>query len=143
METGVSYTDLVENPTERFVPLRRELGVSTFGMNQMVLHPGERGRIHSHIRQEEVFLVLEGTLTLIIDGDPVDLPKGRLVRVAPQVRRQLVNRGPGRLMLLALGGAVEHDGRDGQAFVDWTDTTVYAPQDIPAPEPLPADELRT
>jgi hypothetical protein len=31
---------------ERFVPLRRALGVSSFGINQLTLLSGQRGRIH-------------------------------------------------------------------------------------------------
>jgi mannose-6-phosphate isomerase-like protein (cupin superfamily) len=143
METGVSYTDLQPNPDQRFVPLRRELGLSTFGLNQIVLQPGERGRIHAHERQEEVYVVLEGTLTLIVEGEPVDLPHGRLARVAPEVRRQLVNLGPSRVVIIAAGGASPHEGRDGKSYRDWSDTVATPPQELPLPENLPADQLRT
>jgi uncharacterized cupin superfamily protein len=143
MESGVSFTDLEPDTSERFVGLRRALGVSTFGLNQMVLLPGQRGRIHAHRRQEEVFLVLEGRLSLVLEGDEHDLPVGRLVRIAPDVRRQLVNRGPERLVLLAMGGAQPHEGRDGIAWRDWSDPESGAPADIPLPDDLPAAELRT
>jgi uncharacterized cupin superfamily protein len=143
METGLSFTDLQPDTTERFVPLRRALGVTTFGLNQLVLQPGERGRIHAHKRQEEVFIVLEGTLTLFVDGTPTDVPAGRVVRVGPEVRRQMANLGPGRTMLIALGGALPHDGRDGIAFADWDDTAGSSPQEIPLPDNIPAEQLRT
>lgn len=143
MESGVSYTDLQPDSGDRFVGLRRALGVSTFGMNQIVLQPGERGRIHAHARQEEVYIILEGTLTLLVDGEPVDLPTGRVARVAPEVRRQLANFGPGRVVLIALGGALPHDGRDGLAYRDWDDPEPASPQEIPAPEDIPADQLRS
>ena len=142
METGLSFTDLQPDSTERFVALRRALGVTTFGLNQIVLQPGERGRIHAHERQEEVFIVLEGTLTLLVDGAPTDVPVGRAVRVAPEIRRQIANLGPGRTVLIALGGAVPHDGRDGIAFADWDDTAGSPPQEIPLPENIPAEHLR-
>ena len=58
---------------DRFLPLRRQLGVTSFGMNQIVLQPGQRGRIHRHERQEEVYLVLEGRLTLVIESEPTEL----------------------------------------------------------------------
>jgi mannose-6-phosphate isomerase-like protein (cupin superfamily) len=143
METGLSFTDLHPDTTERFVALRRELGVTTFGLNQIVLQPGERGRIHAHERQEEVFIVLEGTLTLYVERTPTDVPAGRVVRVAPDVRRQMANLGPGRTVLIAIGGALPHDGRDGIAFADWADTAGTAPQEVPLPENIPADQLRT
>lgn len=142
MEDGVSSTRLDLDSPERFVSLRRALGVSSFGINLMLLQPGQRGRIHRHERQEEVFLVMEGTLTLAVDGIEQDLAAGELVRVAPEVRRQLINRGPGRLAIVALGGAGVHEGRDGVAYASWDDSVGGAPQDIPAPSDLPADEIR-
>lgn len=143
METGISFTDLAASADDRFVPLRRQLGVTSMGLNQIVLAPGERGRIHAHERQEEVFLVLEGVLTLVVEGEEHDMPQGRLARVAPDVRRQLVNRGPGRVVILALGGAGAHEGRDGLAYRDWDDTDPAPPQEVPLPADLPPGELRT
>jgi mannose-6-phosphate isomerase-like protein (cupin superfamily) len=142
MEDGTTRTQLDPNVGERFLPLRRQLGVTSFGMNQIVLEPGQRGRIHRHARQEEVYLVLDGTLTLVIEGDPTDLGQGELIRVAPGVRRQLVNLGPGRLVLLALGGAGEHQGRDGEAFHSWSDQSPVSPQELPFPPDLDPAELR-
>ncbi len=136
MQDGVSRTRLDPDSEEMFVPLRRQLGVTTFGLNQIVLQPGQRGRIHRHEHQEEVYLVLEGELALIIEGEETALGRGELVRVAPSVRRQLLNRGPARLVVIALGGAGEHTGRDGEAFVSWAQETGQPPQEIPLPPPL-------
>jgi len=142
MNEGVAYARLDMNATERFVKLREQLGVSSFGMNLIVLKPGQRGRIHRHDKQEEVYLVLEGTLSLGIEGRERDLGEGELARVAPAVRRQLVNRGPGRCAILALGGAGEHVGRDGTAFVSWEATQGAPPQETPLPQDLPESERR-
>jgi len=143
VEEGVSRTRLDADAPERFVPLRRQLDVTSFGLNQITLQPGQRGRIHRHGHQEEVYLVLEGTLSLFVEGDETDLGEGELVRVAPALRRQLVNRGPGRLVLLALGGSGEHAGRDGEAFASWDSDRGAPPQEMPMPDDLPAGELRT
>lgn len=140
MEDGISRTRLNPDAGERFVPLRRELGVSTFGLNQMVLEPGQRGRIHRHAHQEEVYLVLEGRLTLLVEREEHELGPGELVRVAPSLRRQLTNRGPGRLVLVALGGAQEHEGRDGEAFAAWEDQAGTPPQETPLPPDLEESE---
>jgi uncharacterized cupin superfamily protein len=129
--------------SERFQLLRRELGVTTFGLNLIVLKPGQRGRIHRHARQEEVFVVLEGRLTLVTEGEERDLDRWDVVRVAPEVRRQLVNRGPDDCAVLAMGSANPHEGRDGTAFATWEDATGAPPQETPPPEDLPASELRT
>jgi uncharacterized cupin superfamily protein len=137
MEQGIARTRLDPDPEERFVPLRRQLGVTAFGLNQIVLRPRERGRIHRHGRQEEVYAVLEGTLSLLVEGQEETVATGELIRVAPDLRRQLVNRGPATLVLLALGGAEEHVGRDGEAFTAWDQERGAPPQDVPLPEDLP------
>jgi mannose-6-phosphate isomerase-like protein (cupin superfamily) len=141
VEQGIARTRLDPDTGDRFLSLRRQLGVTSLGMNQIVLQPGQRGRIHRHHRQEEVYLVLEGQLALIIEGEESRLREGEIVRVAPSVRRQLVNRGPGRLVLLALGGDGEHHGRDGEAFASWEDEVGVSPQELPLPTDLDASEL--
>jgi uncharacterized cupin superfamily protein len=143
MEDGTATTRLQDDAENRFVRLRHELGVTSFGLNQIVLHPGQRGRIHAHERQEEVYLVLEGTLSLLVEGEESTHERGELVRVAPNVRRQLVNRGPASLHLLAIGGSGDHEGRDGKAWAAWDATESGSPQEMPLPEDLPASELRS
>ncbi len=123
------------------VTLRRDLGVTSFGLNEIVFQPGQRGRIHRHREQEEVYVVLEGTLTLLIEGEEQVLERGELIRVGPELRRQVVNKGPERLMLLALGGSGEHEGRDGLAYPDWdaSDDEARPPQELPIPPDLEPD----
>jgi uncharacterized cupin superfamily protein len=142
MNQGVSYTRLEPNETERFQRLREQLGVTSFGVNLIALQAGQRGRIHNHATQEEVYLVLEGTLTLTIEGVGRDMTKGDIARVGPEVRRQLVNRGPGRCVIFAIGGAGEHVGRDGAAYLSWDAKEGKPPMETPLPEDLPASELR-
>jgi uncharacterized cupin superfamily protein len=138
VESGTSRARIDPDPGERFVALRRALGVTSFGLNQLVLEPGERGRIHRHERQEEVYVVLEGVLTVVVEGQDEVLERGELLRVGPELRRQLVNRGPQRVVMLALGGDGEHAGRDGLAYEDW-DTPIEdgrPPQEVPLPADL-------
>lgn len=142
MEDGVTYGALDMEFGERFQTLRRMLGVTSFGLNLLLLEPGQRGRIHRHERQEEVYLVLEGVLTLGIEGEEREMTRGDIVRIAPGVRRQLVNRGPGRVAVLAIGGAEPHEGRDGVAYTTWDETTGARPQEVPLPDDLPPEELR-
>jgi uncharacterized cupin superfamily protein len=139
-DADVSFGSLDPDSGERFQSLRRQLGVASFGMNLMTLQPRERGRIHDHEHQEEVYLVLEGELTLGIEGEEHTLGRGRLARVGPGVRRQLVNRGPDKLVMLALGGAGDHVGRDARAWTGWDEGGAgRPPQEIPLPHDLPAD----
>ena len=134
MQEGVTVVALDRDGEERFQPLRRELGVSAFGLNLIRLGPGQRGRIHRHERQEEVYVVLEGSLTLGVEGEERVVARGEAVRVAPAVRRQLTNRGRELLVLLAIGGAEEHVGRDGAAFGAWEETEGRPPPEIPLPD---------
>jgi uncharacterized cupin superfamily protein len=134
MQEGVTVVALDRDGEERFQPLRRELGVSAFGLNLIRLRPGQRGRIHRHERQEEVYVVLEGSLTLGVEGEERVVARGEAVRVAPAVRRQLTNRGRELLVLLAIGGAEEHAGRDGAAFGAWEETEGRPPPEVPLPD---------
>jgi uncharacterized cupin superfamily protein len=136
METGVAFGRLDPDGEDRFQRLRQELGVSTFGLNLLRFRPGGGSRIHRHLHQEEVYLVLEGTLTLVIEGEPRELRRGDLARVAPEVRRQLLNRHRASLLLLAVGGANAHEGRDGRAYHSWDEQGEGHP---PADVPLAAD----
>jgi mannose-6-phosphate isomerase-like protein (cupin superfamily) len=107
-------------------------------MNVIRLQPRERGRIHSHDHQEEVYLVLEGELTLVVESVEHVVGADGAARVGPGVRRQLVNAGSKRLVLLALGGSGEHVGRDGRAWSAWSETGPgLPPQEIPLPDDLP------
>jgi len=138
IEPDVTYGALDAETGERFQLLRRELGVTGFGINLIVLQPRERGRIHAHEHQEEVYLVLEGELTLGLEGEERVLGPNEIVRVGPAVRRQLVNAGDARLALLALGGSGQHVGRDGKAWESWDEGGQgRPPQEVPLPGDLP------
>src|ERR1700744_2077909 len=143
VEDGTTRAALDPDHDARFLSLRRALGVTSFGINQMILQPGQRMRIHRHRHQEEVYLVLEGVLTVAIEGDETALASGELMRVAPGVRRQLINYGPGRVLLIALGGSAEHDGRDAEAFRGWDEESGQSPRDVPLPDDLSPAERRT
>lgn len=141
MESGTSVTEIRRSTDDRFIPLRRELGLTSFGVNQIVLKPRQRLRIHRHQHQEELYLVLGGMLTLMIEGEPHEYGTDQLIRVAPGVRRQLVNRGSEPVFVLALGGAGEHQSRDGEAFTGWDQAAGAPPPEVPLPPDLGPDEL--
>jgi uncharacterized cupin superfamily protein len=139
-DADVTFATLDYEHGERFQTLRRELGVSAFGINLLLFEPRERARIHSHDQQEEVYLVLAGELTLVVERVEHVLGPKRIARVARGGRRKLVTAGPARLVLLALGGAGEHVGRDGHAWESWDESGPgRPPPEIPLPENLPGD----
>jgi uncharacterized cupin superfamily protein len=136
VQEGVTRGHFDRASSERLVPVRRELGITTFGVNLMALNPGQRNRIHLHREQEEAYLVLEGTLTVLVEGEEYELAPFDAIRVAPSLRRQLVNRSSERVLFLALGGSAEHVGRDADAFASWDDPGGRPPADVPLPPDL-------
>ena len=89
---------------------RAELGVTAWGMQVLTLPPNWDGYPnHDHgpnaydPNQEEVYIPLEGTATLVADGERFELRPGTMVRVGPEQLRQIVP-GPGGIRLVALGG---------------------------------------
>ena len=138
MSDGVSYGTVPFPGADRFTRLGRELGVTSFGLNVVTLTPGQRMRIHRHEHQEEVYVVLAGTLTLAVEAMERTLEVGEVARVAPEVRRQLVNLDPSNdCVVLAIGGHGEHASRDAEAFETWGHTSGRPPQDVPLPPDLP------
>ena len=139
-DLDIAFTRLDRDITQRFQRLRRELGLSALGLNLMVLQPGERGRVHVHDEQEEVYVVLEGELTLVIEEEEHVLRPDDVARVGPGVRRQVVNAGRERVVVLAVGGTGEHESRDARAWTTWDEAGEgRPPQDVPLPEDLPRD----
>jgi len=69
-----------------FRKVRRELGVTAFGVNAVVLPPGYAGRTHYHDRQEELYLVHQGTIEFNFgegdDATSYELGPGGLARTA-------------------------------------------------------------
>jgi mannose-6-phosphate isomerase-like protein (cupin superfamily) len=71
--------------------VRPALGVTAFGLNELRLPPGTSGSFHdeSATGQEEVYFVLEGSGTMAVDEEVVQLRPGRYVFVPPGTARQL------------------------------------------------------
>ena len=142
LPAGVGLARLDGEARDRFVRLRGALGATGVGLNVLVLEPGQRMRIHRHASQEEIYLPLVGTLGLGFADGERSFGVGEAVRVAPEVRRQVLNRGPGRLEVLVIGAMTdrEHEPRDAEPFLDWADPEPGTLQSVPLPEDLPAAE---
>jgi uncharacterized cupin superfamily protein len=74
---------------------RRSLGLVSFGMNLVEIPAGERIPEHdeSDRDQEEVFIVLSGSPSLVVDGREIETPAGTFARLDPHLTRTVVNRG--------------------------------------------------
>jgi mannose-6-phosphate isomerase-like protein (cupin superfamily) len=70
-----------------------------------VYPPGTRGRRHADEAQEEVFVVLEGTLTMLLGEPPerVELPSRSVVAVEPKTPLQLRNDTEGEVVVFIYG----------------------------------------
>jgi quercetin dioxygenase-like cupin family protein len=79
--------------TGNWLLVRRSLGVDSFGMNLVEIAPGERIPEHDETDrdQEEVFLVLEGSPSLVVDGREIETPAGTFARLDPHLSRTVVN----------------------------------------------------
>ena len=98
-----------------FRKVRRELGVTAFGVNGLVLPAGyETGR-HYHEEQEELYFVHEGQVHITLGDDSVhELGPGGLARVDAATVRRIKNVGDGPAVLLVVGGKDGYVGRDGK-----------------------------
>jgi uncharacterized cupin superfamily protein len=77
--------------------------------------PGTRGRRHKELAQEEVFVVLAGVLTMLLDDPPerVDLPPWSVVSVAAGTAIQMRNESEAEVVVFVYGappvaGQAEH-----------------------------------
>lgn len=104
----------VERFHDRFFRVRRALGTTAFGINEVHLQAGESGREHDEREtgHEEVYVVMEGSGTFTLDGQPVAVTKGDFLRVDSDVVR-MATAGPAGLSFLAIGSKPlpEYDGR--------------------------------
>jgi mannose-6-phosphate isomerase-like protein (cupin superfamily) len=76
--------------------------------------PGARGRRHADHVQEEVFVVLEGKLTVDLGEPPErhELERGSVLVVQPNTILQLRNAGDEELVLFIYGAPPERAGAD-------------------------------
>lgn len=103
--TQALFSDLTEERDELYgyYNLSRILRLHKLRANIFRFRPGEKMEYHSHQEQEELFFVLEGRCTLVVDGSRHVLEKGALVRLDPSPRRQIVNDSDEDCLWLAVG----------------------------------------
>ena len=87
----------------RFV--RRDMEITAFGVQLFELAPGRASPEHTEGRsgQEELYVGLEGSGVLALDGEAVPFGEGVLVSVASGVRRQVVAEAQ-TVRYLCIGG---------------------------------------
>ncbi len=85
--------------------LARPMGCKGVGFSFVRYRPGEGAAfVHRHRVQEEVFITLKGTGTIILDGRRIPMPEGTILRVSPQAYRALGNDSNRDVVFLIMGG---------------------------------------
>ncbi len=89
-----------------FIKARAELGVSSFGMQVIAMPPNFTDypeHDHAGDGQEEVYAVLDGSGTMEVEGEQVQMDPETLVRVSAGTTRKVL-AGPQGIRMLVLGG---------------------------------------
>jgi uncharacterized cupin superfamily protein len=113
----IRHDDELERDYGKWVLVRRSLGVGSFGINAVELPPGESIPEHDETERahEEVFLVLEGSPTLVVDGADHALRAGSFARLDPEPKRTVRNDGDALARVLIVSAPVT----SGYEPLDW------------------------
>jgi len=104
-----------------FRKVRRELGVTAFGVNAIVMPPGYLGFHHYHDTQDELYFVHSGSARVEVEGVERTLGPGGLFHVEGTTPRRVSNASETEdLVLLVVGGKDGYVERDGH-MVDEAD----------------------
>ena len=93
----MSYTKVdsgdVDAVSEGMRFLRDPLDCEKLGVTILDANPGWTGMEHDHGEdgQEEVYLLLDGSATVTVEGDDVDLSAGEALRIPADATRQIHN----------------------------------------------------
>ena len=110
---GYTFGTIDELGDGVFRKVRRELGVTAFGVNVLVIPPGVEGRPHYHEQQDELYFIHSGLARVDLPGESRELGPGGLCHVESTTPRQVTNVGDEDLVMLVVGakdGYVERDG---------------------------------
>jgi mannose-6-phosphate isomerase-like protein (cupin superfamily) len=113
----LEYAERPANPGEqprRAADLTDAAGLTQSRARLWRYPPHSTGRRHRDHAQEEVFVVLSGTLTMLLGDDPerVDLGPGSVVAVEPMTPLQLRNETDEELVCFIYGAPPVQEGAD-------------------------------
>lgn len=89
--------------------LRDALETDDVGVTILELEPGGEGKPHDHAHdgQEEVYVVVDGEVTVHLDAREEVLRAHEAIRLAPDRTRQLENTGDVRARVVLVGGPTD------------------------------------
>jgi uncharacterized cupin superfamily protein len=95
-QMGVANTDLA-----------KQLSATTFGARLWRLAPGQASTRHRHLRQHELYVVVEGTGRIRVDDEPLTLEPLSALLVEPESLRQVFNDTEADALWLVVGAPAE------------------------------------
>jgi mannose-6-phosphate isomerase-like protein (cupin superfamily) len=101
-----------------FRKVRKELGVTAFGVNFVVYPPQYRGPEHYHDIQDELYFVHSGRAKVEVGGEEREVGPGGIFHVESTTPRRVSNVGDEPLVLLVVGGKDGYVERDGHVMSD-------------------------
>ena len=113
----VSLTGLPSLPgpgSLRWTPLRKYLGITAFGTNVYTTSEAGQDVVEEHTEErlghEEVYVVLAGRATFVLDGQEHEVPAGSVVYLRdPKVKRFARAEEPGTTVLAVGGKPGQHE----------------------------------
>jgi uncharacterized cupin superfamily protein len=83
--------------------LAKQLGAETLGARLWRLRPGQASTRHRHTKETELYVVLEGTGRIRVDGDLLTLAPLSALLVEPRTVRQVFNDTDADALWLVVG----------------------------------------
>jgi mannose-6-phosphate isomerase-like protein (cupin superfamily) len=116
--TKINFTDVEDSAAGRGIDIearfaRKHLDSQHLGVSQFSYGSGVRPPYgHRHREQEEVYVITRGSGRLRLDDEILDIQRGDVIRVAPEVVRAF-EAGPEGLEMIAVGND-RPEGGDGE-----------------------------
>lgn len=100
--------------TLRWSPVRKRFGISAFGINAYTAAEAGQDVVEEHdearLGHEEVYVVVSGRATFVLDGEEHEVPAGSLVYLRdPNVKRYARAEEPGTTVLAVGGKPGQHE----------------------------------
>ena len=97
-------------PARHVAEVSEQVGLVSTRANVWRYEPGAAGRRHVHELQDEVFVVLSGTLSMYVGEPPQrrDVATGGVIHIAAGTPLQSANHGSADLLVFAYGAPPDH-----------------------------------
>ncbi len=112
---SLSGVESLQGPgTLRWTPLRKHLGITAFGTNAYTATEVGQDVVEEHTEErlghEEMYVVVTGRATFVLDGKEIDVPAGSAVFLRdPKVKRYARAEEPGTTVLAVGGKPGQHE----------------------------------